>query len=261
VETPLDTAYRLGADKAYSEFSFQKLSNNVVEDAHGGILGMWAAGGAQLAGQGLSHRLSDKANQAVAGELVPLKERVAILDAMGLKDKSFLHTVDETMGAAFGLPDSAMKGHTPPLDGIINLSPLRGEGAAGSFAHEAGHATMVKPGLLNKLRRGSMRTFYRHADLLGGAAALATLFSDSDTENPYLVPALLGGLQAPRIIEEGIASTKALKAMKRTGLFNKEQIRAARGRLGRAGLTYLLPGLALAATPSLVRYGQRNYKD
>jgi len=102
-----------------------------------------------------------------------------------------------------------------------------------------------------------MKAFYAPSGLWALGTAGATAFTDPDSDLPYLIPAAGAAAQAPKVLEEGIASVKGYRAMKRTGDYSKAALKAAKRQLAKAGGGYVLAGLAAAGVPFAMRHYQR----
>ena len=162
---------------------------------------------------------------------------------------------------------SRIKGNTEPgarynhNTGDVHLNRKLRQASPDILAHELGHATMQKKNLLSKLRRASLKSFYQFSPLFSLATMGATHYTDPESDNPYLILAVGAAAQAPKVLEEGLASVKAMKALRQTGDYSEAVLKQMRRRLGKAGLTYLAAGLGAAAAPFAMRYGQRAKLD
>ena len=138
-----------------------------------------------------------------------------------------------------------------------------------SVAHELGHATMLNRA--SKIRGSKLYDVIEMASRNSATrrnAAIAALLAggfDSDDNRKWAVPALVAATQAPVLAEEGIASYKALTALKDIAKTNpevmsKEVLKKVGPYLRRAFGTYGLASAGMLAAP-LAAIGAREYYD
>ena len=151
---------------------------------------------------------------------------------------------------------------TGGLVGITHSTPT-------SVAHELGHATMLNRA--SKIRGSKLYDIIELASRNSasrGNAAIAALLAggfDSDDKRKWAVPALVAATQAPVLAEEGIASYKAINALKDIAKTNpevmsREVLKKVGPYLRRAWGTYGLASAGMLAAP-LAAIGARNYYD
>lgn len=160
-------------------------------------------------------------------------------------------------GAVRGLAPNASRGIVVLGDRVNNV---------GSLAHEMGHATMSQQGLVKALRRFSSNAGLvlgsgplRAAAAVGGLAPLAM-----DADNKYLFAPAAGvaAMQAPLLLEEALATTKGLGALKKMvgeGVVSPRAYQLAKKSLLRAFATYAAPAAGLVAVPALVAAIKKRY--
>ena len=133
-----------------------------------------------------------------------------------------------------------------------------------ALAHELGHSTRVNKGLTKALRdatdlvarpvsSSSPRGFKFRYPL-----AAAPLIMDSDSPYLYAPAAAIAATDLPLLVEEGLASKNALRALKRMskevgpGGISKDQYSTARRVLTRMFGSYALPAAGMAAGSALI---------
>lgn len=138
-----------------------------------------------------------------------------------------------------------------------------------TVAHELGHASMLNP--TSKIRGSKLYDIIELASRRSGTkrnALLAALVAgsfDSEDKSKWAVPALVAATQAPVLAEEGIASFKAMKALKDVAKTNpevisKEMLSKAGPYLRRAWGTYGARSAGMLAAP-IAAIGARSYFD
>lgn len=269
----LKVAYDHGVQKALEDAglsvgSFEKVSGPTPEEQRAGELFSLPFVAAQIGGELAAQKAFQNAGEST---VVTRDQAQKLINSMGLQEqygsdkrmenKLRNRLVGKEHRISFKKHPNMPGAFYDFLTGEIFLDPHIGQASPDVLAHELGHATSSKSGLGNLLRRASFKSFYPAAI---GASVLTSggvAFTDPDGDNPYLIPALGAAAQVPRVAEEGLASVKAMKALRDTGDYDELTLRKMRGRLTKAGLTYLAAGLGAAVTPFAARYGQRNYGE
>jgi hypothetical protein len=153
-----------------------------------------------------------------------------------------------------GIETTVAKGRIPQLGDFhpgekkINIS----KNMPDFLMHEVGHASIhSKIKNLGKIRAVGMG--------VAPVAALATAFTDKDSTVSKVAPYAAGAAVAPTLLDEGVASVKAVKDLKRAGATRK-QLNIARKNLGKGFATYGAAAASLVAVPALIRKFKKSNK-